>query len=617
MSNKTGREKIIGIDLGTSNSQAAVIIGGKPTIIPSAEGATVAGKMFPSFVAFTKDGQLLVGEPARRQIVSNPEGTVREAKRKMGTDYKYKIYGKEYTPQQISAFILQKIKRDAEAFLGEPVKKAVITCPAYFNDNQRTATKDAGAIAGLDVVRIINEPTAASLAYGLDKEGENKIMVFDFGGGTLDVTIMEFGEGVFEVKSTNGDTQLGGTDMDKVIVDYIGDEFKRQEGVDLKKDPMAIQRVREAAEKAKIELSNVLTTDINLPYITATKEGPKHLVMTLTRAKLEELVMPIVERCRKSIKQSLDDAKLSEDDIDKIILVGGPTRMPCVQKFVEDIVGKKVERGVDPMECVAIGAAIQGGVLAGEVRDIVLLDVTPLTLGIETLGSVATPLIERNTTIPTKKSQIFTTAADFQTAVTIHVLQGERPMAADNTSLGQFNLVGIPPAPRGIPQIEVTFDIDANGILNVSAKDLGTGREQKITITASTKLSKSEIDKMVKQAEEHAEEDRRRKEEIEIRNNADSLIYTTEKTINELGDKISKEQKDKVDEAVNKLKESLKGKDIQDIKQKTDELTKVIQQVGASVYQQFQQDAGKKQEKPSDDNVVDADYKVEDEDGKK
>ena len=617
MSNKTGREKIIGIDLGTSNSQAAVIIGGKPTIIPSAEGATVAGKMFPSFVAFTKDGQLLVGEPARRQIVSNPEGTVREAKRKMGTDYKYKIYGKEYTPQQISAFILQKIKRDAEAFLGEPVKKAVITCPAYFNDNQRTATKDAGAIAGLDVVRIINEPTAASLAYGLDKEGENKIMVFDFGGGTLDVTIMEFGEGVFEVKSTNGDTQLGGTDMDKVIVDYIGDEFKRQEGVDLKKDSMAIQRVREAAEKAKIELSNVLTTDINLPYITATKEGPKHLVMTLTRAKLEELVMPIVERCRKSIKQSLDDAKLSEDDIDKIILVGGPTRMPCVQKFVEDIVGKKVERGVDPMECVAIGAAIQGGVLAGEVRDIVLLDVTPLTLGIETLGSVATPLIERNTTIPTKKSQIFTTAADFQTAVTIHVLQGERPMAADNTSLGQFNLVGIPPAPRGIPQIEVTFDIDANGILNVSAKDLGTGREQKITITASTKLSKSEIDKMVKQAEEHAEEDRRRKEEIEIRNNADSLIYTTEKTINELGDKISKEQKDKVDEAVNKLKESLKGKDIQDIKQKTDELTKVIQQVGASVYQQFQQDAGKKQEKPSDDNVVDADYKVEDEDGKK
>ena len=617
MSNKTGREKIIGIDLGTSNSQAAVIIGGKPTIIPSAEGATVAGKMFPSFVAFTKDGQLLVGEPARRQIVSNPEGTVREAKRKMGTDYKYKIYGKEYTPQQISAFILQKIKRDAEAFLGEPVKKAVITCPAYFNDNQRTATKDAGAIAGLDVVRIINEPTAASLAYGLDKEGENKIMVFDFGGGTLDVTIMEFGEGVFEVKSTNGDTQLGGTDMDKVIVDYIADEFKRQEGVDLKKDSMAIQRVREAAEKAKIELSNVLTTDINLPYITATKEGPKHLVMTLTRAKLEELVMPIVERCRKSIKQSLDDAKLSEDDIDKIILVGGPTRMPCVQKFVEDIVGKKVERGVDPMECVAIGAAIQGGVLAGEVRDIVLLDVTPLTLGIETLGSVATPLIERNTTIPTKKSQIFTTAADFQTAVTIHVLQGERPMAADNTSLGQFNLVGIPPAPRGIPQIEVTFDIDANGILNVSAKDLGTGREQKITITASTKLSKSEIDKMVKQAEEHAEEDRRRKEEIEIRNNADSLIYTTEKTINELGDKISKEQKDKVNEAVNKLKESLKGKDIQDIKQKTDELTKVIQQVGASVYQQFQQDAGKKQEKPSDDNVVDADYKVEDEDGKK
>jgi molecular chaperone DnaK len=635
---KTKREKIIGIDLGTSNSQAAVILGGKPTIIPSAEGTTYAGKMFPSVVAFTKDGQMLVGEPARRQAVSNPEGTITEAKRKMGQAYKYKIFGKEYTPQQISAFILQKIKRDAESFLGEEVKKAVITVPAYFDDNQRTATKDAGTIAGLKVVRIINEPTAASLAYGIDKEEEeHNILVFDFGGGTLDVTILEFGGGVFEVKSTSGDTQLGGSDMDKAIVEFLIEEFKKEQGVDLSKDKMAIQRVKEAAEKAKIELSTVLETEINLPYITADSSGPKHLTKKLTRAKLEELVMPIVEKCRNPMEQAIEDAKLKKEDITKVILVGGPTRMPLVQKFVEKVAGRKAERGVDPMECVAIGAAIQGGVLAGEVKDIVLLDVTPLTLGIETLGGVATPLIPRNTTIPTKKSQIFTTAADFQTAVTIHVVQGERPMAKDNTSLGQFNLVGIPPAPRGVPQIEVTFDIDANGILNVTAKDLGTGKEQKITITASTKLSKEEIDRMMKEAEEHAEEDRRRKEEIETRNNAESLIYATEKTLSEFGDKISKEQKDKINEKIKALKDSLAGKDIEEIKKKMDELSKAVQEVGATIYQQAQaaqaaqaaqqqaQQQGAQEEKgeekeankEKDEKVVDAKYKVEDGEDKK
>ena len=609
------KEKIIGIDLGTSNSQAAVMLGGKPTIIPSAEGATMYGKAFPSVVAFTKDGQLLVGEPARRQAVSNPEGTITEAKRKMGTNYKYKIYGKEYTPQQISAYILQKIKRDAEAFIGEPVKKAVITVPAYFNDNQRTATKDAGKIAGLEVVRLINEPTAASIAYGLDKKNEEyKILVFDFGGGTLDVTIMEFGGGTFTVLSTSGDTNLGGSDMDKAIVDYIVEEFKKQEGIDLRNDKMAMQRIKESAEKAKIELSTVLETEINLPYITATKEGPKHLTMKLTRAKLEELVEPIIERCREPIERAIKDSKLSKDQIDKIILVGGPTRMPIVQRFLENFIGKKPERGIDPMECVAQGAAIQGAVLAGEVKDLVLLDVTPLTLGIETLGGVMTPLIERNTTIPVRKSQIFTTASDFQTAVTIHVLQGERPMAKDNTSLGHFNLVGIPPAPRGVPQIEVTFDIDSSGILNVSAKDLGTGKEQKMTITASTKLSDEEINRMIKEAKEHEEEDKKRREEAEIRNNADSLIYTTEKTLSELGDKLEKEQKEKIENKLKEMKEVLKGKDIGKIKEKMEELTKVVQEAGASIYQQTAKQATKQaEEKPQDEKVVDAEYKVEDE----
>ncbi len=489
--------KIIGIDLGTSNSAAASMIGGKPSIIQAAEGTSVGGKAFPSVVAFTKDGQLIVGEPARRQMISNPEGTVLAAKRKMGTDFKFNVFGKEYTPQQISAFILQKIKRDAEAFLGDTVDRAVVTAPAYFNDNQRQATKDAGEIAGLQVVRIINEPTAASLAYGLDKAQKDlKIMVFDFGGGTLDVTIMEMGGGVFQVKSTSGDTQLGGTDMDNALVNYVVEEFRKQSRLDIRNDKAAMMRVREAAEKAKIELSNVVTTEINLPFLAYdATSGPKNLVLSLSRAKLEELVRPIIERCKTSVTQALQDAKMSSPDIDKIILIGGPTRMPMVRQFVGTVMGKEPERGIDPMEAVAMGAAIQGAIIAGDVStDILLVDVTPLTLGVEVLGGLKEPLIERNTTVPTKKSKIFTTAADYQTAVTIHVVQGERPMAADCVSLGMFNLSGIPPAPRGVPQIEVTFDIDANGILNVTAKDLATSKEAKITITANSKLSKDEIE---------------------------------------------------------------------------------------------------------------------------
>ena len=610
-----GKEKIIGIDLGTSNSQAAVMLGGKPTIIPSAEGATVAGKMFPSVVAFTKD-DVLVGEPAKRQAVSNPEATIMAAKRKMGTDFKFTARGKEYTPQQISAFILQKIKRDAEAFLGEEVKKAVITVPAYFNDNQRTATKDAGRIAGLDVVRLVNEPTAAAMAYGLDKEGEHKVMVFDLGGGTLDVTIMEFGEGTFNVLSTSGDTQLGGTDMDKALMDFVVSEFQRTDGIGLKNDKMAFQRVREAVEKAKIELSTVLETDINLPYITADASGPKHLNVKFTRSKLEQLIFPIINRCIHPVEQALKDASLTKNDIKKVIMVGGPTRMPVVQKFVEDHVGKKVERAVDPMECVALGAAIQGGILGGEVKDLVLLDVTPLTLGIETLGQVMTPLIERNTTIPTKKSQVFSTAADFQTAVTIHILQGERPLAKDNTSLGQFNLVGVPPAPRGVPQIEVTFDIDASGILNVSAKDLGTGKEQKMTISASTKLSDREVEKMVKEAKEHEETDKKHKEEIEARNNLDSMIYTAEKTLSELADKISAEQKSKIEHAVKEAKSALESNDFERIKKETEKLQKVLQEAGTAIYQDAAKARGTQgQSGPGDtgkDKAVDADFKVDD-----
>ena len=605
-------EKIIGIDLGTSNSAAAVYVNGNVKIIPSAEGNTLYGKAFPSYVAITKDGQLLVGEPARRQALTNPEGTVYAFKRKMGTDYKYKIRGKEFTPQQLSAFLLQKIKRDAEAYLGEEIKKAVITVPAYFNDNQRQATKDAGEIAGLEVVRIINEPTAAALAYGIDKSDEElKIMVYDFGGGTLDVTIMEYGSGVFEVISTAGDTQLGGTDMDNAIIDYIAEEFKKENGVDLRNDKNAFIRLKEAAEKAKIELSTVLQTDINLPYITIVNGEPKHLNMTLTRAKLEELVRPIVERSGKSIDTALKNANLSKSDIDKIILVGGPTRMPIVQKFVEDYMGKKVERGIDPMECVATGAAIQGAVLAGEVKDIVLLDVTPLTLGVEVLGGLVEPLIPANTTIPVRKSKVFTTAADNQTTVTIHVVQGERPMAKDNVSLGMFNLTGIPPAPRGVPQIEVTFDIDANGILHVSAKDLGTGKQTGITISASTKLSKEEIEKMKKEAEKYAEEDKKRKEEIENRNKLEQLIYASERSLEEYGDKIPADVKSEIEEEIKNAKKVLEEGNGDKIKEELEVLSKKIEKIGTVMYQQAQQaQQGQQGQQQSEENkrVHDASY---------
>jgi molecular chaperone DnaK len=615
--------KVIGIDLGTSNSAAAVMAEGRPVIIPSAEGAGVAsGKAFPSYVAFTNDGQRLVGEPARRQAAINPEGTIQAAKRRMGTDFKFKVFGKEYTPQQISAFILQKIKQDAEVYLGEKVEEAVITCPAYFDDNQRTATKDAGEIAGLRVLRIINEPTAACLAYGLEKAGrELKILVFDFGGGTLDVTIMEmWKEGGFKVVATSGDTQLGGTDMDRVLIDYIAKEFKRETGIDLTGDRMAIQRLREAAEKAKVELSSTLTTDINLPFITADASGPKHLTMSINRAKLEELVGPTIARCRGPLEQALKDAQdafakegatVTSKDMDKIIMVGGPTRMPITQKFVEDYFGKKIERGVDPMDCVAMGAAIQAAIIKGEVKDVLLLDVTPLSLGIETLGGVNTTLIERNTTVPTKKSQIFSTAADNQTAVTIRVLQGERPMANDNVELGRFDLVGIPLAARGIPQIEVSFDIDANGIVHVSAKDLGTGKEQSIRITAPKKLGKEEIDRMVREAEKFAAQDAKRKEEVEIINHADSLVYTNEKSLRDYGDKISQKERADIEAGINDLKQAIKEKNIDRIKSRMEELTKTSHKLAEEIYKQ----ASHKQEtvKPEagegpKEKVVDAEY---------
>ncbi|MDP3791661.1 MAG: molecular chaperone DnaK [Candidatus Omnitrophota bacterium] len=636
--------KVIGIDLGTSNSAAAHMEAGRPVIIPSAEGAGVAsGKAFPSFVAFTKDGQKLVGEPARRQASINPEGTVFAAKRKMGTDFKYKVYGKEYTPQQISAFILAKIKQDAENYLGDTVNEAVITCPAYFNDNQRQATKDAGEIAGLKVLRIINEPTAACLAYGIDKAGkEQKIMVFDLGGGTLDVTVLEMGwddehkAATFEVISTSGDTQLGGTDMDNTLVDYITKEFKKDTGIDLKNDKMAMQRVREAAEKAKVELSSTMSTDLNLPFITADQSGPKHLTTSLNRAKLEELISPIIDRCKHPMELALSDAKITAKNVDKVILVGGPTRMPIVQKFVEDYVGKKIERGVDPMECVALGAAIQAAIMTGEAKDVLLLDVTPLSLGIETLGGVCTRLIERNSTIPTQKKQVFSTAADNQTAVTIRVLQGERKMADDNVELGRFDLVGIPPAPRGIPQIEVSFDINQDGIVHVGAKDLGTGKEQSIKITASTKLSKEEIEKFVKQAEKFAAEDEKRKEEVEVINQADTLVYATEKSLKEFGDKVSSQERADIESRINDLKQAMKDKNVDSIKRGTEELTKVSHKLAEEIYkktsakeQQGKGPGAGQQQSPKGgaeaegeaggkkDDVIDAEFTSDDEKGKK
>lgn len=574
--------KIIGIDLGTTNSCVAVMEGGEPVVIPNSEGSRTT----PSVVAVNKDGERLVGAIAKRQAVVNADSTVISIKREMGTNYKAKMGGKEYTPQEISAMILQKLKADAESYLGEPVTQAVITVPAYFSDSQRQSTKDAGKIAGLEVLRIINEPTAASLAYGLDKEGNHKILVYDLGGGTFDVSILEIGDGVFEVLATNGNTRLGGDDFDNRIINWMVDEFKKSNGVDLSKDKKAMQRLKEAAEKAKIDLSGVMSTSISLPYITVSDGEPLHLDMTLTRAKFDEMTHDLVQATIEPVRKALKDSGLTLDKIDRVILVGGSTRIPAVQAAVKEITGKEPYKGINPDECVAIGAAIQAGVLAGEVHDVLLLDVTPLSLGIETLGGVCTKLIERNTTIPAKKSQIFSTATDGQTSVTIHVLQGEREMAADNKTLGNFNLDGIPAAPRGVPQIEVTFDIDANGIVHVSAKDLGTGKEQKITITASTNLSEAEIDKAVKDAEQFAAQDKKNKEAIEERNKADSLVYQTERTVKEMGDKLSAEDTAKINTEVENTKKALEGNDTEAIKAASEKLTNVSYEVFGKIYQQ-------------------------------
>ena len=621
--------KIIGIDLGTTNSCVAVMEGGDPAVIANSEGARTT----PSVVSFQANGERLVGQVAKRQAITNPDKTIMSIKRQMGTDHKVNIDGKDYTPQEISAMILQKIKADAEAYLGETVTEAVITVPAYFNDSQRQATKDAGKIAGLNVRRIINEPTAASLAYGMDKTDTNqKIFVYDLGGGTFDVSILELGDGVFEVKATNGDTHLGGDDFDEKIMDYIAEDFKAKNGIDLRNDKMALQRLKEAAEKAKIELSSSTQTNINLPFITADATGPKHIDMNLTRAKFNELTQDLVERTIEPMKKALNDSGLTINDINKIILVGGSTRIPAVQEAVKKFTGKDPSKGVNPDECVAVGAAIQAGVLTGDVKDVLLLDVTPLTLGIETLGGVATPLIDRNTTVPTKKSQVFSTAADGQTSVEIHVVQGERKMAADDKTLGRFTLSGIAPAPRGIPQIEVTFDIDANGIVNVSAKDKGTGKEANITITASTNLSDDEINKAVDEAKKFEEQDKKRKESIDIKNNADQSVYQTEKTLKDLGDKVSAEDKKTVEEKIEALKKIKDGEDLEAIKKATEDLTQTFYGITSKIYSQNAQAgqnpgagadpnmgagqnpgagsqgaSGKK-----DDNVVDADYKVDD-----
>jgi molecular chaperone DnaK len=625
--------KVIGIDLGTTNSCVAVMEGGEPVIISSAEG----DRTTPSVVAFSKTGERLVGQVAKRQAITNPDRTILSIKRDMGSNKRIKIDNKDYTPPEISAMVLQKLKADAEGYLGETITQAVITVPAYFSDSQRQATKDAGKIAGLEVLRIINEPTAAALAYGMDKQHDQKIMVYDLGGGTFDVSILEIGDGVFEVLATSGNNKLGGDDFDHRIIDYMAENFKRENGIDLRNDKMAMQRLKEGAEKAKIELSSVASTNINLPFITADASGPKHLDITITKAKFEELIADLVEKTMGPTRQAIQDAGLTPDKIDKILLVGGSTRVPAVQEAVKKCIGKEPFKGINPDECVALGAAIQAGVLSGDIKDLLLLDVTPLSLGIETLGSVFTKLIERNTTIPTKKSQIFSTAADGQTSVEIHVLQGEREMAAYNKTLGRFQLTGIPPAPRGVPQIEVTFDIDANGIVNVSAKDLGTGNEQKVTITASSNLSKDDIDKAVKEAEKFAAEDKRIKEETEARNEADSFVYQAEKTLKDLDDKLSAEEKSKIEAEVQNVKDALKGTDIEKIKKSTEALKQAFYDISAKIYQQQQQEQGPGAQGPEfdqgsgpgdgssyqadqDDNVYDADYKVvddEDEDKNK
>ncbi len=615
--------KVIGIDLGTTNSVVAVMEGGEPTVITNTEGS----RLTPSVVGFSKTGERLVGELAKRQAISNPENTVSSIKRHMGENYTVKIEGKDYTPQEISAMILQKLKEDAESYLGEKVTQAVITVPAYFSDSQRQATKDAGKIAGLDVLRIINEPTAAALAYGLDKGGDGKILVFDLGGGTFDVSILELGDGVFEVKATNGNTHLGGDDFDNTVMNWMVSEFKGQSGIDLSQDKLAEQRLKDAAEKAKIELSTVLSTNINLPFITADATGPKHLDLTLTRAKFNELTANLVQDTMGPTRQAIKDSGLSIDEIDKIILVGGSSRIPAVQEAIKHILGKEPDKGINPDECVAIGAAIQAGVLVGDVKDVLLLDVTPLSLGIETMGGVFTKIIERNTTIPTEGKQIFSTAVDNQPSVDVHVLQGEREMAADNKTLGRFELTGIPAAPRGVPRIEVAFNIDANGIVNVSAKDLGTGKEQQITITSSSGLDQSEIDRMIKEAAAHEAEDKKRKEAIEAKNNADSLVYQAEKTLKEAGDKADQAKVSEVKDKIAALKEAMKGDDIEQIKSASEALTKPLYELSGDMYKQAeaqqqaaQQSAGQEQAggnaDQADDNVVDADYKVVDDDQK-